>query len=294
MVDGSAAGTSTVTSAAALRTSLAGGETLFVPYCPDALTARLCEELGYPAGYLSGGALGYTMAVSEALLTYTELAGATAAITKRSSLPMVIDGGVGFGDPVHMTRTIWELEAAGAAAIEIEDQVSPKRASHHRGVEHLVPIEVMVDRIRFAARARRDPSVVIIARTSEHASYAAAMERAHAYVDAGADAILLMARLPADGPAVPPDLGRPVVTVAPWGARPRQEWIDLGYAMVIDVLTGQCVAFDALRRTYQQFQDLGRLEISPVEVRSVYDQLPRLAGLEELYDIERATTEPGT
>ena len=128
---------------------------VLVPLTLDPLTARLCEELGYEAGYVSGGALGYQLAVSEALLTLTELAQTTAAIVRRSNVAVVVDGGVGFGDPVHVTRMMWEFEAAGAAAVEIEDQVAPKRVSHHRGVEHLVPTDQMVAKIRFAIAARK-------------------------------------------------------------------------------------------------------------------------------------------
>src|SRR5690606_28455642 len=141
-----------------LAAALAAGPAVLAPLCLDPLTARLAAELGYGAGYLSGGALGYSLAVSEALLTLSEVAGATAAITRRTDLPLIVDGGVGFGDPVHTARAMWDLEAAGAAAVELEDQVAPKRVSHHRGVEHLVPVEEMVAKIEVAVAARRDPA----------------------------------------------------------------------------------------------------------------------------------------
>ena len=103
------------------------GPAMLAPITLDPLTARLCEQLGFTAGYVSGGGLGYQLALSEALLTVTELAATVAAITRRSSLAVIVDGGVGFGDPVHVARAMWEFEAAGAVAVELEDQVAPKR-----------------------------------------------------------------------------------------------------------------------------------------------------------------------
>ncbi|CAG6390743.1 hypothetical protein NMG29_10135 [Streptomyces cocklensis] len=80
------------------RRRVEAGGPLMIPYVPDALTARLCEQLGFDGGYLGGGGLGYSLAISEALLTVGELASAAAAVRRRSSLPLVVDGGVGFGD----------------------------------------------------------------------------------------------------------------------------------------------------------------------------------------------------
>ena len=128
----------------AFRARLEQPQPLFVPLCLDALSARIVEAAGFAAGYVSGGALGYANAVSEALLTLDELVSTTRHVTQRSNLPVIVDGGVGFGDAVHLVRAIWEVEATGAAAIEIEDQVAPKRVSHHRGVEHLISCGEMV------------------------------------------------------------------------------------------------------------------------------------------------------
>ena len=109
-----------------LRAAIEAGGPVFAPVCLDPLTARTIEGLGYEAAYLSGGGLGFQLAVSEALLTITEVATLTRQITQRSSVPLIVDGGVGFGDALHASRAIWEFEAAGAAAIELEDQIAPK------------------------------------------------------------------------------------------------------------------------------------------------------------------------
>lgn len=278
-----------------LRAAVAAGEVVFAPLCLDPLAARLCEELGFGAGYLSGGALGYSLAVSEALLSVSELAAAVSAITKRSDLSIVADIGVGFGDPVHVSRAVWELEAAGAAAVELEDQVAPKRVSHHRGIEHLIPTEEMVAKLRVAVAARRDQDLMVIARTGavRHEGFEAALERGRAFFETGADLVLLSPQSEEQWRAAPRELPGPVAVLARLDARAPGEWRELGYALVLDPFTGQVVAFDALRRAYQAQLDGKRPERSQ-ELDAVYRQLPAIAGLEALYDIERATTEPGT
>lgn len=268
-----------------------------VPLTLDPLTARLCEELGFEAGYVSGGALGYALATSEALLTLTELATTVAALTRRSSLPIVVDGGVGFGDAVHVARMMWDFEAAGAIAVEIEDQVAPKRVSHHRGIEHLVPLDDMVAKIRVAVKARTDPDFLVIARTGavHNESFDHAMHRSEAFVDAGADAILLFPETPEQWAEVPRRLpGVPLVAMTALDVRTQTEWADLGVRMVIDPFTGQVLAFDAVRNAYRQQREQGTAPATMKERMAVYKELPVVAGLEELYDIERSTTEPGT
>lgn len=268
---------------------------LRVPLVLDALTARVCESLGVEAGYVSGGALGYQMAVSEALLTVSELAGAVAGIGRRSALPIIVDGGVGFGDPVHTARMMWDFEAAGAVAVEIEDQVAPKRASHHRGVEHLVPCDEMVAKIRVAAAERRDPDFLIIARTGavRHESYAAALDRLRAYATAGADAVMLFPGTDDEWATAPHDLTVPVVAMTMMDTRPAAQWDSLGYAMVIDPMSGQVAAVDAVRQLYAR-QLRGEVGTDLRERGLRYRELGTLAGMDHLYDIERETTEPGT
>jgi methylisocitrate lyase len=235
--------------------------------------------------------------VSEALLTVDELAAFARAICRRSSLGLVIDGGVGFGDPVHVARMMWEFEAAGAVGVELEDQVAPKRVSHHRGVEHLVPLADMVAKIEVAVAQRRDPDFTLIARTGacRNESFGAALERAEAYVAAGADAVMLLPTDEAQWVEAPQRLDVPLVAMTMLDTRPATQWAELGYAMVIDPMSGQTVAVDAVRQLYErQLADGGRAGDDIRNRSRVYHQLSGWAGLDELYDIERATTEAGT
>lgn len=270
---------------------------MFAPLCLSPLVARISERLGYGAGYLSGGALGYELAVSEALLTLTELAGATRQIARRSRLPLIADAGVGFGDAVHTASAIWELEAAGASAIEIEDQVAPKRVSHHRGVEHLVPLHEMAAKLEVAAKARTDPDLLIIARTGavRNESFAAAIERARAYRAAGADLLMLFPASEEEWARAPQLLDAPLAAIAPLDARTPEAWAELGWSLVIDPFTGQLLALRAVREAYAHFVEHGRTGLEPgAEFWQAYRELASLAGLEELYDIERVTTERGS
>ncbi len=267
-----------------------------MPLALDPLAARQCQEIGFEAVYLSGGALGYQYAVSEALLTLTELCDVATRIDRRCDLPLLVDGGVGFGDAVHLTRAIWDVESTGAAAIEIEDQVAPKRVSHHRGVEHLVETSEMVAKIEHAVAARTDPDFLIIARTGAVAneSFDAAIDRAKAYVSAGADAILLM---PADDEQLrtaPALLDVPLVTFSSLATRSVDAWSELGWSVVLDPFSAQVIAHEAVAQAYRRVLDGGDFGTSPSEIMSGYRKLSAAAGLDELYDIERATTEPGT
>jgi methylisocitrate lyase len=256
----------------------------------------MCHQVGFEAVYLSGGALGYEYAVSEALLTLTEVCDVVRRITRRCDLPLIVDGGVGFGDAVHTARAIWDTEAAGAAAIEIEDQVAPKRVSHHRGIEHLISTEEMVAKIGYAVEARTDPEFTVIARTGavRNESFAAAVDRAGAYREAGADAILLMPTSDEEWRRAPELIDAPLVTFASLGARSVEEWAELGWSVILDPFTAQVLAHVTVERAYRALLETGDLGVDAAEVMAGYRLLPGTAGLEELYDIERATTEPGT
>lgn len=278
------------------RRRIEDGPALLVPLALDPLAARQAAALGFEAVYLSGGALGYEYAVSEALLGLSEVADVARRVTARCDLPLIVDGGVGFGDAVHLTRAMWDVEAAGAAAIEIEDQVAPKRVSHHRGVEHLVSTEEMVAKIRHAVAARADPDFVIIARTGAVAneSFEAAVDRARAYREAGADAILIMPRDVEQWRRAPEEIDAPLVTFSSLTRRTAEEWTDLGWSVVLDPFSAQVLAHVVVERFYRAVLAGEPFDMSPSEIMDGYATLPAVAGLEELYDIERATTEPGT
>jgi len=164
--------------------------TIQVPGAFNALVGRLIEQAGYDAAYFSGAAFSAgTLGLPDVgLFTLTELAQHTAYLTRQVTIPVIVDADTGFGEAVNVERTIVELEAAGAAAIQLEDQVLPKRCGHLSG-KSLVETEAMCAKLRAAAGARSDSSLVLLARTDARASLglAEAIERAKRYLDAGAD-----------------------------------------------------------------------------------------------------------
>lgn len=176
-----------------LASLLARPGILIVPGVYDALSALLVEQAGFPAVFLSGASLSYARLgrPDAGLVTATELADACARIADRVGIPVLVDGDSGYGNAVNLQRTVRLLERAGAAAIQIEDQVSlkPMQALQSRP---LVPIAEMVGRIKAAQDARKSETLLISARSDAQPSvdFAETMDRCHAYVEAGADLLL--------------------------------------------------------------------------------------------------------
>ncbi len=176
---------------AAFRARLASGELLRFPGAFNPLSARLIEDKGFEGVYISGAVLSADLGLPDiGLTTLTEVAGRSAQITGMTDLPALVDADTGFGEPMNVARTVQVLEDAGVAGLHIEDQVNPKRCGHLDG-KQVVDENTALKRIRAAADARRDPNLLIMARTDVRAieGLAAAVDRAKALVDAGADAI---------------------------------------------------------------------------------------------------------
>ena len=164
--------------------------TILIPGAFDALTARLIERAGFRAMYLSGAAFsaGALALPDIGLFTLSELISETTRLTRAASIPLVVDADTGFGEAVNVERTVTELVAAGAAAIQLEDQRLPKRCGHLSGKSLVEPAE-MCAKIRAAVAARGANDTVILARTDARGvlSLDAALDRARRYLDAGAD-----------------------------------------------------------------------------------------------------------
>ena len=174
-----------------LRERLASGELLRFPGAFNPLSARLIEQKGFEGVYISGAVLSADLGLPDiGLTTLTEVAGRAQQIARMTELPAIVDADTGFGEPMNVARTIQTLEDAGLAGTHIEDQVNPKRCGHLDG-KTVVDEDTAVKRIRAAADARRDPDFLIMARTDIRGveGMDAAVDRAKALVDAGADAI---------------------------------------------------------------------------------------------------------
>jgi methylisocitrate lyase len=173
------------------RERLATGELLRFPGAFNPLTARLIERKGFDGVYISGAVLSADLGLPDiGLTTLSEVTGRSKQIARMTELPAIVDADTGFGEPMNVARTIQELEDAGLAGTHIEDQVNPKRCGHLDG-KQVVDEQTALKRIRAAVDARRDPNFLIMARTDIRAvdGLDAAIDRAKALVDAGADAI---------------------------------------------------------------------------------------------------------
>ncbi len=179
-----------------LRELLAGAEPIVAPGAYDGLSARLVEQAGFPAVYMTGfGASASLLGRPDVgLLSFGEMAGHARRLVQAVEVPVIADADDGYGNPLNVVRTVREYEAAGVAALHIEDQVSPKRCGHMEGKEVIAASE-MVEKVRAAVEARRSPELVIIARTDARAleGLDGALERARRYRDAGADMLFVEA-----------------------------------------------------------------------------------------------------
>ncbi|MGW4367283.1 methylisocitrate lyase [Nocardia takedensis] len=186
-----AANTSASDKRKALRAGLTSGKIQRIPGAFNPLVAKLIQEIGFEGVYVSGAVVSADLALPDiGLTTLTEVAERGRQIARVTDLPVLIDADTGFGEPMSAARTVTILEDAGIAALHLEDQVNPKRCGHLDG-KAVVPAEEMVRRLRAAVSARRDPDFVICARTDAAGieGIDAAIERARAYAEAGADLI---------------------------------------------------------------------------------------------------------
>jgi methylisocitrate lyase len=186
-----AAATSAADRRAAFRTGLTSGTIQRFPGAFNPLVAALIQEIGFEGVYVSGAVVSADLALPDiGLTTLTEVAGRGRQIARVTDLPVLIDADTGFGEPMSAARTVSILEDAGIAGCHLEDQVNPKRCGHLDG-KAVVTTEAMVRRLRAAVSARRDPNFVICARTDAAGleGIDAAIDRANAYADAGADLI---------------------------------------------------------------------------------------------------------
>jgi 2-methylisocitrate lyase-like PEP mutase family enzyme len=179
---------------ASLRDLLKQDRVLMAPGVFDALSAVLVERAGFPLAFLSGAALSFSRYGLPDLgfTTLTQLADAVAPISARIRIPLLVDADTGFGNALSAQVTVRELERAGAAGLVLEDQVAPKRCGHMAG-KQVVPVREMVGKLRAALDARRSESMVVVARTDAlHVEgIDAAIDRASAYLEAGADALFI-------------------------------------------------------------------------------------------------------
>ncbi len=272
-----------------------------LPAVYDPLSAKLAEKCGFNLLALGGYAMGAHTAITEPLMSLEEVAQITRQVSLVSNLPLMVDAGAGWGDPLHVMHTTKVLERAGAASIHIEDQFYPKRARYHQGVEEVIPVEEMLLKIKAALSARDDPDFAIVVRTDSMRThgYDEGIRRIREYVKAGADVIKLFPnneaetiRAPKEVPPIPlvyvnstgNKFGRGVFT-----ATQLEGW---GYKILYDAISTVNVAAQALIRYYTHLRKTGEHGLDDEEIGKVRLQVEQAIGLEEMYRIEEQTLDP--
>lgn len=281
-----------------LRSRLSRGETIVAPGAYDPLGARVIRSLGFPAVYTGGYASGAHLAITEPLMTMTEQIEVGRRVASSVELPVIVDGNAGFGDALHTMRAVRAYEEAGLAAMHIEDQVYPKRASYHMGLEHTIPLEKFLEKMRYALQARRDDEFVIIGRTDAFSDATAgsmeeAVRRGLALKELGVDVVMSRGvRAKADLAQFRkgvPDI--PLLVIAGRDEITVKEYEELGYQIIIYATTPVLAVAGALLDVYKNLRDTGLTGISAEDVATKGAMVEELIDLPEFYRIEAETTE---
>lgn len=285
-----------------LRALLKKKKMLYLPAVYYPLGGRMVQDLGFDGAYVGGYVTGGSRAVSEPLLTMSEQLETAAGVARSISIPTVCDAGAGFGEPLHVTRTVRESIQAGIAGIHIEDQLYPKRAHYHKYVAHAIPREEFVDKIRWACRERDavDPDFVVIARsdTCRFEGLEEAVGRINLAAEVGADLGMIFPRNDEEAARAPKESDLPLVYVQSRGNRDGrpvyslQALEDMGYAACIDAQIFLLVSFHHAKRALEEIKNTGDYAAMSHEDNVAARQaIEDLIGLEDFYAIEEQTVE---
>ena len=269
------------------RQALTPGAGHVMPGAANALAARVIEATGHSMLMVSGAAVANTyLGVPDiGLVSLSELAGHVGAIRDAVNIPILVDGDTGFGNAISVIHTVRVLERAGANAIMLEDQTFPKRCGHFEGKDVISKAE-MVQKIKAAVDTRADDNMMILARTDSRAveGLEAALDRARAYQEAGADFLFIEAPLSNDElAAIPRELpGIHICNMVVGGKTPllsRQQLAALGYSVIVYANVALQASMMAMQRTLQHLHDQG-------SIAGVEDQLMMFKERQQMVDAD--------
>jgi 2-methylisocitrate lyase-like PEP mutase family enzyme len=275
------------------RSVLQPGAALILPGVANALAARVAADCGFSAAYVTGAGIANSFlgVPDNGLVTLTELLDHVGAIREVFAGPLMVDADTGFGNALNMRRTIQALERAGADAIQIEDQVFPKRCGHFEGKEVIGSAE-MVQKIKAAVDARGDPDTMIVARTDAIAveGFTAAIDRAHAFREAGADVGFVEAPTSAEQIATIARLPWPQLINVVIGGKtpelPNDELKNLGFAGVIYANTALQAAVLGMQRALGHLKANGQVS-SGKDMLATFAERQRLVGIADFQAMEK-------
>jgi 2-methylisocitrate lyase-like PEP mutase family enzyme len=292
--------------AARLRALLESGGLIVAPGAFDPLSARLVEEAGFPAVYMTGfgTSAAFLGRPDVGLLTMTEMVGNAGRIAACVDIPVIADADTGYGNPLSVIRTVGAYEAAGVGGLHIEDQVAPKKCGHMEG-KLVIPAEEMAAKVRAAVEARAQPEFVIIARTDARAveGLEQALERGRIYREAGAD-VLFIEALISEAEAEEAVRALPGVPLlfnwAEGGKTPPiglDRLKELGYRIVIFPIGTLLAATGAMRRILREIARAGTPAAAMHELPTFAEfvdfiGLPEVHQAEQRYAAKPATPKP--
>jgi len=251
-----------------LRAKLEERRGLLVPGAANALAARIIEDLGFEVVYVSGAGVTNTFwgMPDLAFLSLTEIAQHTATIRDAVNIPIIVDADTGFGNALNVRHTVRVLERAGADAIQIEDQTSPKQCGHFEK-KSVISGEEMAEKVKAAVDTRTNEDLLIVARTDALAveGFDAAIERAERYITAGADVTFVEApRNVEEVRKIPERLRVPqIVNIVVGGKTPvigQQELARMGYALVLYANVALQGAIAGMQKALKQLKTAGRVD----------------------------------
>lgn len=277
-----------------LKQLLKRNKLLVAPGCFDGMSARLVQEAGYEAAYLSGGAVARSMGIPDiGLVTMSENIERAAQVTSVVKIPIIADADTGYGNAVNLVRTVREFERAGVAAIHIEDQITPKRCGHLDGKE-VIPLAEMENKLQAALAARSDPDFCIIGRTDARGpnGFEDALKRANAFAKLGVDAIFVeapqteeeLAEIPRRVPNVPL-----LVNVFKGGKTPMlpvERLEKMGYRIAIYPSETQRAGIYAMRMALGLLKKEGTTESMDAAL-TTFKERDQIVALEEWQKLER-------
>ena len=278
--------------AQALRHLLARGEFILAPGIYDGISARVADGMGFPALYMTGyGATASMLGLPDAgLATYSDMVGRAEMICSVTKTPLIADADTGYGGLLNVRRTVRGYEAAGVAAIQIEDQETPKKCGHTPG-RRVVPAEEMVLKIKVAVEARRHEETMIVARTDARTAHGLdeALRRATLYEAAGADVIFVESpESEAELERIGREVSKPLLAnMVEFGKTPRVEVERLkkwGFDLAIYPGLGFSVAAEAMRLSWAHLKDKGTsIDVAVPQYRDMHE----LMGFADVWDFEK-------
>ena len=281
------------------RALLSGSHVIVAPAVWDPYTARVVERFGFESVTFGGYNFGAHLGIGEPLVTLTEVTDLCRYITAAVKIPALVDVGAGFGEPLHVMRTVKEMERAGAAAIHIEDQIYPKRVHYHKGVEHVVSRQEMLAKIKAALAARTDPDLVLVGRTDAMRTdgFAEGVERANLYFEAGAEVVMVFPNTVEEARMAVKEIKGPLWYTNSEGNRLRRpvfsvkELEDMGYKGVSYSAMLICAITQEMKRILTHLRSKGVSGLPAEDMIRWRKEVEDIVGLEDQYKIERETVE---